>query len=294
MDELLAALAPFWQWIFVPAVVAGAVWGAGWKIWDRKAAALRDGTWVGPLAFAAAFAAGFILLEGWPGFPPRSAEGWLPYIGAGAGLLSAGRFGRRELVIQIILWGVIFAFAVMRLTVNLRPTWSGGEEALWFFGFVVTGLAAQMALEVVAERRPGVSMPVVYWILAVGVFTTLALSGSITYAQYAGIVAAAAGAAFVAACIKPSISFSGAGGTSGVVVVLLNALLLCGNLFSGLPLSVALILAGAPIFLLIGEMGWVTQRAGWQQVLLRAVFVGVPVGVAVGVAKWMSPRIEVF
>ncbi len=267
--------------IALPAVLAGVVWGVAWRVWNRESAPLFGGTWAGAVAVAGAMIAGYIGVSGWSGYPPKVAEGWLPFIaivavfaGALEGVLP--KFLRWGPWLTIVIW---FAFI---LTERSRPTWTGTSIFL-----VLTTLAFDgcvQATEAVAQRHPGAALPLALWVWTAGLAGALGATGSITYGQLGGTLAAAMGAGVVAAWLKPGFSFSR--GAVATVMILGGSLLLCGYFYSELPLSSALILAGAPAVLWLGETGLVTRRNPRAAVVIRAALIAVPVAIALLIALW--------
>lgn len=262
--------------ILIPAVVAGSVLGIGWKVWERSASSQVNGKWSGAIAVAGAFLAGFFLLAGWPGFPPKFAEGWLPLIAvmaAAAGLIVA-RWPRVQLSTPFLL-----------IFVMPRGGWSDGQSAFWIIAAILVGMPLIIeALEIVATKRPGASIPLALWIWAAGSAVALAATGSLKYGQFAGTLAAAMGAGVVIAWIYPRISF--ASGAASALYTLVGTLLMLGYFYSELPAIPALILAIAPLVLLIGETNIVTLRAPWLGATLRALLIAAPVAAAILIAVW--------
>ena len=270
--------------ILLPALVAGITWGLAWRIWNRQTSPLASGTWAGALAVGLAFIVGFLGTEGWPTLPPHTAIGWLVFIAIASIVISLIETALpRTVLIRFILWLPIVIAGVWVLTSTPRGTWKGTDYFLWS-GFILAGTWLLLALEPIAERRPGASIPLALWLWCAGIAGSLAMTGSILYGHLAGILAAAMGAGLVAAWIKPSISF--ARGSVATLTTLALAFLICGYFYSDLPTSSALILAAAPLMLWLGELSIVTARKPWMAVITRTAFIALPVTLALLFAAW--------
>ena len=81
----------------LPAAVTGGLLLAGWRLARWKYSARDSRTWVGPVAVAAGFMAGYLALFGWPGIPPHDAIDWLLPLAVPLGALGLldSYFGRR-------------------------------------------------------------------------------------------------------------------------------------------------------------------------------------------------------
>lgn len=283
--------------ILLPALVAGITWGAIWKIWNRSAAPISGGTWSGSLAVGLAFIAGYIGTEGWPGFPPHTAIGWLLFIAIAAmlaGLVEIARFqfpGARATSappklqpICVITWLPVAIFALVVLTETPRKNWIGGMLYIWCGALTLALWLIPQAIDLLARRWPGASIPLSLWVWTAGIAASLAVTGSIQYGHLAGILAAVMGAGLVAAWIKPTIIF--AGGAVAALITLGLGFLLCGYFYSDLPANSALILAASPLILWLGSASFVSNRKPWLAVVMRATFIALPVALALVFAAW--------
>ena len=269
--------------IILPAVIAGVAWGVAWRVWNRGASPIAGGTWAGALTCALAVSVGYVGLWGWPGIPPLLAEGWLPFVAVAALLVSLlESFGLRS--IRSVLWFLLMFGTVWVLSGPRHSAWKGLEIVGWCAGLSAAMLLICASLELVADHRPGASMPVCLWIWTVGIAGALASTGSLNYGLLAGMLAAIMGAGLVAAWIQPRISF--ARGTVTALTPLSMGLLFCGYFYSELPGTCALILASAPLTTWLGESRFVTRRRPWLGVLMRAALIALPVAVALVIALW--------
>ena len=256
--------------ILLPAVLGAVAWGIGRR------------PWAAPLGMAAPLIAGSLSLWGWPGIPPRLAEGWLPFI-AFVGLVT-GLFDKRGKLNLPQLPGTLLltCFAVFTVLTPRRAVWSNGEAIAWEAALGAALLVLYGGLDTLSLRA-GAGFPLAACLWSSAVAVALALTGSLKYAQLGGLPAAALGAAVVLSLFKPGIKLTGAAGT---LAAWTGALLLCGCFYSDLPASSACLLAATPIALCLGQLTWVTQRPGWLRVLIRSALFALPVGAALLIAAW--------
>jgi len=141
--------------VLVPALIAGVTCIATWKL-------------VGPLerrpGLGLGYTAGHAGLSGWPPFPPADVKDW-PFwfaaAGVGFGFLKA--FCRGPWWIRW-LGRALAAAGVPWLLVSPLATWSAGERLQ---GVVALGAGLFVfwsLLEALSERRPGASLPLIFWL----------------------------------------------------------------------------------------------------------------------------------
>lgn len=264
--------------ILLPALVAGITWGLAWHIWNRSAARVARGTWAGALAVGLAFIVGYFGNEIWPGFPPKAALNWMPFIAFVAIVMGLLAHILPQKPAFRVIWLFVAVGAVLVLTTTPRASWNAVDLSIWYSVLVGGMLIITILTEELAERWPGASIPISLWVWSAGIAIALAATGSLTYGHLAGILPAAMGAGVIAAWIKPTISF--AHGAAATLVILGISFLICGYFYSYLPASSAIILAAAPLVLWIGEFSFVTDRRPWIAAALRASFVALPIVVA--------------
>lgn len=266
--------------VLLPALAAGLVLAAGWRVWTRQPEGI-DGRWAGAPALALAFVVGTVGISGLPVLPggdqtPTGLD-WLAWLALLAGLLLAlqRRLGR---------WGGALRGVLAILTIELvlrnkiTAAWSEGSEGIqWVLGLLALLFVDWLALERLA-RRPGASGPLVLWLLAATLGGLSALSGSVTIGQLAGALAAGLGAAVVAAWWRPRVSLSGPG--VGVATVVLFGLALNAHFFSYTTGLDVLLFAAAPLFGLLAGLPKLRRESGWAQTLLTLALVAVPISVA--------------
>jgi hypothetical protein len=270
--------------ILLPALIAGIMWGVAWQFWLREPVASSGWRMAHALALPAAFVSAHVALWGWPGWQPRLAEGWLCALAVGGALLAWVQNQLRASPAKVILWVALDALA-LRLFVQARASsFSPIENFGWLGQGTFLIVLVHISLETLSARRPGVSLPLALWVWAAGSAAALAATGSLKYGQLAGILAAILGAACVAAWIQPR--FTLAEGVLNGLVPCLMGTLICGTLYSDLPLSSAIVLAAAPLALWLIEVPALRGRSGVAGAALRVGAVALPVAVALVLACW--------
>lgn len=266
--------------IVLPAVVGGVFWGFGGRVWRRGKGHPPMGEGWGAPAVALSCVAGALALLGWPGFPPKVAEGWLPFL-AVAGL-GAGPAVSRFPPLRPL------RFALQALAVGLvlgrpRALWSTGEAIAWHGAAFAGAAGVHAAIDAVAARRPGPATAFALWLWCSALAGSLAMTGSLKYGQLAGLPAATLGAAVVVAALQPSLSLGY--GATAVLAPWNAALLLCGYFYSELPAGASLLLAAAPISMCVADT---LLGAGRPRVAAaaRIAALGLPAGIALAIAAW--------
>lgn len=253
--------------LLVPAALTGVVLLLAWISRQRAETAARG--WLGALAFAGPYAFGQAAAFGaLPAFPPRSAEPATFWLALAVGVVSVvesflgeRRWPRRLLRFAfpfLVPWLMLSRLLARREAVELALVVGGVGLALFLVGAAVSAWA---------ERRSGVSVPLVLWWVTAAGSACILLSGSVRYAQFAGVLAACLGAAVVVALLRPA--FLLGAGAAGVVVVLNGCFWIAGHWLSELPGEVACLLAAAPLLALLGEAGPLARLAPRKALLAR-------------------------
>jgi len=264
----------------VPALLAAAIVTVG-----RNPAAGRAG-WIAGAALGAGYVAGHAGFLGWPAFPARVAEQWLPYaaaLGAALGVLTAR-------APRWLGWALRIALLATGLALWLKPVmtyrWTGAISAVWLAGLLLAALAVGAGLDRVL---PALAPPAAWTVLATtfaGTALALALSGSLALGQLAGSAAAAASGGLVASLVVTS---HPVGRDSVLVIVVLSVgLVLCGTFYSELPRTSALLLGAAPLAASVVPAS-AHARGGVRGALCVAAAVGIVAATAVVLAFASSP-----
>jgi hypothetical protein len=227
--------------LLVPALLAAAIVAA-----SRTAAVDRRG-WIAGAALVLGYVCGHAGFLGWPGLPPRVAEGWIPYAGIGALAVSAlGHWpARTPRWPGWLMRSVVF---VVALVVWLKPTityeWTRLASVAWILGLSALALGACLTLERVLPALDARAAWAAIACALAGVGAALALSGSLALGELAGSAAASA-AGGLAASLLPRRRTIGRTSILALVTLLLG-FLVCGTFYSELPKTSAVLLLGAP------------------------------------------------
>jgi hypothetical protein len=142
-------------------------------------------------------------------------------------------------------------------------------------------------LEVLASRVSLRALAPALLAVTGGATGVLLVSGSMVCAQLAGGLTALLGLVWVTSWFKPEMSLSRGG--VPVLVSVLGALLVNGQVYSSTPIGSVLLIAASPLAAWLGRVGPVRRLAAWQSALVAFVAVLVPAGAAIGLALWSSP-----
>jgi hypothetical protein len=158
--------------------------------WRGRTASVAP--WGAPLALTAAFATGYLLILGAPGFPPTSARGWLFLAAAGTGLLGlAMALSARPLRVLGAIASALLPWFLLGF--QREHHWSRGEGIAWTVGLALwafAGLETVRASERRSRNAAGTFGLAVGLALAAGAY---GIAGSASFAQLGGILALAVG-----------------------------------------------------------------------------------------------------
>ena len=281
VDQVLLGVVP-------PALIAALVLLVAWRPWQRTP--VENAGWGPTVACGLAVLAGYLAIEGRPQFPPPEKWQWILYLG-----LAAMGLGLVDLIGQAARWrprwtrGLAGPLAAAAALLMLRHP-SPEAQPLWKAGLGLAVLLSWAALEPLARRRPGASIPLALLLSLAGAGAVIVLSGNAKLAGLAGALAAAMGAAVVVAWWQPRLSL--AHGAVVVVVVVLSGLLFLGQAYtySSVPVVSFLLPIVAPAAAWIVEVPALRGMGAARALLLRAGAVLVVVAVAVGLALYASLR----
>lgn len=261
--------------IVYPALAAGCIWAFIGGAWFKQ-----DARWVSSLAVASALVIAYVgLLQG-PPLEPVGAREWLFWIAAGGALISPLESLNKRTVFLVRL---LFMSGLLALTLHRQYLnhWSGegidGAFPAVAICFAI-GIVGWYAVEHMAQRSPGASAPLCLWAMAAGLALCSLWSSTGLYAQLAGSVAGALGAAVVLAWIRPGTWF--AGGGAGLAFALLFAIGCAVHYYAQLDTTEALLLATAPFAPLLVDLPPLRKLTGTRGAALRLVLVLIPLAVA--------------
>ncbi len=178
--------------ILVPGAVTAVVLMAAWR-WSRHRRSARESrSWAGTAALAAGFAAGYLALLGWPGFPPLDAVDWLLFLAgplAALGLVEA--YWRMDLAGRTLVMALAVPAALLLVARPLLLASGANDVGPLLLGATAVSVAAMLAAEVLAERTSAARLSAILLAVAAPAALVLLLSGSARLGMIGGALAAA-------------------------------------------------------------------------------------------------------
>jgi hypothetical protein len=261
--------------IVYPALAAGCTWAFLGGAWFKK-----DARWVSSAAIAVAFVIAYIgLLQG-PPLHPTGAREWLFWIAAGGAAVSPlEKLVRgKAFIVRLAYTGALLWLVLERQHANHWSPDSGGSPFPDVALCLALALLGWSAVEYMAKRAPGAGVPLAMWAMAAGLALCSLWSSSGLYAQLAGAIAGALGAAVVLAWLRPGTWF--AGGGAGVAFVMLFAIGVAAHYYADLDTTSALLLASAPLAALLADLPPLAAKRPAVRVVLRLGLVLIPLALA--------------
>ena len=261
--------------MLIPAAVSVAVLVVTRKFCPNELA-IRS---AGALALGGGFIVGYCLLP-WAPLLPNAQWHWIPYLSAIAIVSAPVRLAPGASTARI--WSILLLLAGLAAWL-LVPSWAEPERTRHLYAAVV-GVALLFLcglLEPLAKRSPGALFPLLLCVVSAVGAVVLGLSGSVKFAQLAGVVAAAMGGCTAVSYFYPSEPL--VYGAMATFSVLLGGLMFTGyvNSFSDLPMASYLLVPAAPLALwlcvlpafgkLEGRSRWVAETAAVLVPLLVAL-----------------------
>jgi hypothetical protein len=217
---MLSPTAMLWGFVLPAALVAAALI-IGWQPWR---AAEHNARWLAAPAIAAGFAIAFWHLQSPPVYPPGTGDAvsWLFYFAISIALLGLLEgILRPPLWLRAILLVILWRLAVRALLSRLIPrVISESDAEAWIDAAVLAALIWWLAIESLAARAPGPTVPLIFAILATAFAVTLVTWHIIRSGTLVGALGAMSGAAAVISLWDRRISFSAGGVTAFALLVL--------------------------------------------------------------------------
>ena len=260
--------------VLLPGLIAGVV-----VVFFRRVGA--------PFGLALGFATGQIVLVGFPGLLPIDVTLRLPHLAllaAGVGAVEALTKARPKLT-----WGLRGAMGGLLLAALLPPAleyrFTGAETVLWPVGLLAACLLFSWVLDHLSRTTRGVNLPLLLVLLISAAAAALTMTYSAMLGQLAGALAAGVGAMGLAALLLPGrLVWPGA---TAVTATVFSGLLICGHLYSSLPVQSAVGLWLAPFLSALASVGPLRRAPAWLRRTLRFLLLLIPAGLAVWFA-WSS------
>jgi hypothetical protein len=270
--------------IVVPFLVAGAVLLLGARLAAVRGKAFPAGSFEG-LAVGLGYAAGHTIPAGAPALPPLDSTDWLFWLALAAAAVSLGAAflpvaGRWLWIPRVALAAAVPHFVLKPLR------GSEGLGLLEAIGWPAAILAWCAALDRLAVRRPGVSLPLVMVMVATASAAAFLISHSLILGQHAAELAAALAPVLLFALFSRPASLSGGGILAAGTV--LGGLWLAGWAYD-LPAASAALLALAPLAAWLAEVGPFRRLAPRSALFLRLAAVALLLAAAVAIAWRASP-----
>jgi hypothetical protein len=255
--------------LLIPSALAAALAILGWLTTGKSHGAT--------LGVAAALAFAYKPMTGqWPPFPPVSTTDWPLYF-----LFPLTLIALFEKKIPWPLRPLITLIASAALAwLTLKPLSPGPLAA------AIVALAATISwtlIEPLTTRRPGVTAPILLWLLSTGSALLLLLGASPRLGFLAVTLAGIFGAYFLFSLLLKKNPISA--GPALLCIPLLSAWLSYAYLDSSVitPLELTLLTA-APLLAWIPELPKISNLKSWKRELLRAALVAAPIAAAIVLA----------
>ncbi|MGH7201182.1 MAG: hypothetical protein ACREJB_11290, partial [Planctomycetaceae bacterium] len=254
-----------------------------WRWFGGAAGRRHAAAW----AVAGGFFTAYALLS-WAPLRPSAHWEWLPYLGVVAAVL--GPVGLVDGIRWPERWAVWLVAALLAAWF-LVPDWSEIEPHRPAYLAILTGLLflTTVLFDALADRVDGRLFAAVLGVTAIAGAVVLAESGTMKFAQLAGVLAAAlAGSVLAMLCGATAVRFRGA---VPAVVLLLGGLMFAGyvNSFSSVPAASYLLVAIAPLPLGICRFGPLASLPRRVGIAAQLLVVLVPIVVAVALASTAEP-----
>jgi hypothetical protein len=269
-------LRPLLLTILVPAITSGILYLI-LRSFAAKVAA--------PVAIVIGYLAAYVaVVPGLPNFPPKEFKDYVFYLAA-FGLVwgALETLWRQNIFLRLGLRALAFVGILLLVLRNRFRAWETWEIIAWFVGIVVVLLAAWWVLERLTEKRESLVISPVTLFIALVIFitgssVTIATSGSASYGQLGGALAASVGAIMVLSWfLKVEVNTY----LAASVLFVMAGLWLGGAVFAKLPVLSAVILALSPAALLLVQTA--NTLVGN---IMRLAVIAIPIALVVGYGVW--------
>jgi hypothetical protein len=258
----------------LPALIVAAGFFFGFKLG-------RWGQWLFTVACAAGFALADCRIAGTPRWPPGNGDVsywiiWFSIPLAALGILDS--LLRPPLFVRALVILMLARLAIRALLAPVEPK----DIELIVDALSLVATVWWLAMESLAQRRPGMTMPLVLFLTFAGAAGLLALSNNIKPSQAAATLAAMSAGISIVAWIMPQLSL--AQGPILVLGVPLLALLVLVHFYyyTEPPLASVVLLLTAPLFAWLGEWDAILRlRPAWRW-LIRLTPVVLALALAAG------------
>ncbi len=195
--------------VAVPATIAVVLLLVGWRPW-RTGSAPRTGPVASPLAAGAGIIVADLAVRGWHGIAPASTAHWMIHLAAAGAILGwtmpAWHKPAALRLSVLVLASAAAAFALVRFRVLSTGFWTPSESVAWLGALTAVIAIPWIALDRLAVRANGASLPILLWATASGSAACLLLGAAESaLALLAGAAAATLGAFVLLAWWRPAL-----------------------------------------------------------------------------------------
>lgn len=276
-----------------PLIFASAVLAVAFRPWIPAPETLEPGEqiveeergWGGALAVGCAFALGFVATQGWPPLPfDLGIKHWLFYAAlAGAVVGAYEALADRS---SCVTRGIFsFAAPFLMLARVRRAQWNGFEATLWLVFLTLSLIGLWTALDSLARKRRGASLPLAWCVSCLLAAGALQLSGSFSLAQLAASLASALVPCAVLGWRRPSTLW--APGAVGPLAVTYLGLVWGGRFSADLSFASFVLLAIAPTLPALAELPSFANRR--SRAFLAVFFAALPGLAALLIERLVQP-----
>jgi hypothetical protein len=270
-------LRPLLLTIFVPAITSGILY----LILRSFAAKIAA-----PIAIVIGFLAAYVaVVPGLPNFPPKEFKDYVFYLAA-FGLVwgALETLWKKNLLLRFGLRALAFLGILLLVLRNRFRAWETWEIIAWLVGIIVVLQVAWWVLERLTDTKAEAPLiPTRILLIALVLFITgssvaIALSGSASFGQLGGTLAASVGAVmFLSWFLKVEVNSH----LGTALLFVLAGLWIGGAVFAKLPALSAIVLALSPLGLL-----FVNPKNTLVGNVTRLAVLALPIAVVVGYAVW--------
>ena len=227
--------------------------------------------WGAAVAIAGGFAIAFYhVFGGMPSFPPSLAQQWLLYLGGPVIVVAIVQSFVKSRAIAVAASALVLGVTPWLLLRNVtflepRILWT------WMVAAALAMIAWWAAMESLARRARGASLPLLLGIVVAVSGLAIINSHSATMGQAAGSVAIPLFVVSLAALSSRGASLA-RGGMLAMTMLLLG-LLLFAHLFLDMPARDAALLAAAPLAVWAGELPGLGKPDSWKRFAVRTAAV---------------------
>ncbi len=267
---------------FCPAFVCAVVLALACRPWRRRVATEGTASLGAALATASGYSVGHGLIVGWSYFAPLEKKDWLPCLCVMITALVVAERARalRHVRVRWSLRVIVSAVAIWLVV--------GPSDGPVFAGMTVAISGLWIAVESLARRRAGAGPALTSLVALVAASAVMVLSGSASFGQLTGALAACVATLTLMAWRRANLVFLH--GASGMIVVLPAVLWfnLHRSSYTEVPVTSALLVGAAMLSGWVAELDAIRRRGPWARASVYVLAALIPAALAVIVAWSVS------